>query len=112
MRGHICDRSSASGCEFMGFCHSQSKTYLRWELLEIECLTFLISCFQPPVVTPQEQLSGTLNPTGFMYQMTLNICLIGLCAGLVCGCVYEVIRKRKKEAKVGPEGKLLFFKWY
>ena len=71
----------------------------------VHVLMFLISCSQPPVVTSEEQTSGTFNPTGFLYQMTLNICLVGLCVGLVCGCVYEVIRKRKRKAKVEPEGK-------
>jgi hypothetical protein len=38
-----------------------------------------------------------------VYSLTLTICSILLCVGSLCGCIYEIMR-RKKRAKVQPEG--------
>jgi vacuolar-type H+-ATPase subunit I/STV1 len=54
--------------------------------------------------TTEERLSETFNPTGPMYIMTLSICIVGLCLGVFCGCIYEVIKRHRKKAKVEPEG--------
>jgi hypothetical protein len=66
--------------------------------------TFLTSCFQVTPTTAEELVGETFNPTGYMYKMSLNISLIGLLLGIVCGCVYEVMRRKKKKTKVEPEG--------
>jgi hypothetical protein len=77
-----------------------------WSGVEASLLhTFLTSCrFQVTPTTAEELVGETFNPTGYMYKMSLNISLIGLLLGIVCGCVYEVMRRKKKKIKVKPEG--------
>ena len=48
-------------------------------------------------------MAGTLDSGGDMYQLTLRLCFILLCTAFVCGCVYEIIRRKRRAAKVTPK---------
>ena len=50
-----------------------------------------------------ELLGDTFSHEADLYQLTLNLCLILLCVGTVCGCIYEVIRRKRRATKVEPE---------
>lgn len=61
-------------------------------------------------------MAGTFDSGGDMYQLTLRLCFILLGTAFVCGCIYEIIRRKRRAAKVAPkdvpedepEGKISF----
>ena len=48
-------------------------------------------------------MAGTFDSGGDMYQLTLRLCFILLCTAFVCGCIYEIIRRKRRAAKVAPK---------
>jgi hypothetical protein len=55
-------------------------------------------------VSPAEVFGDSLSHEADMYKLTLNICLILLFVGTICGCIYEFRRRKKRATKVKPEG--------
>ena len=55
-----------------------------------------------------EMMGETFNNEGEMYQLTLNICFALLAVGMLCGCIYEVLRRKKLAATVEPEGDTVY----
>lgn len=49
-----------------------------------------------------DAMAGTFDSEADMYQLTLRLCLILFVTGIVCGCIYEVIRRKRRAARVVP----------
>ena len=48
-------------------------------------------------------VGDSLSHEADMYTLTLTICFALLCLGCFCGCIYEVIRRKRRATKVEPE---------
>ena len=47
-------------------------------------------------------MAGTFDSGADMYQLTLRICLILFVTGIVCGGIYEIIRRKRRAKRVVP----------
>ncbi|XP_028392900.1 uncharacterized protein LOC114517402 [Dendronephthya gigantea] len=77
-----------------------------WKENNVKRNNYIEANSDPVVIAPtsvEELLSETFNPQGYMYSMTLIICVTGLGVGFLCGCVYEIIRLNRRNVKVQPE---------
>ena len=58
----------------------------------------------PTEISTAEIVGDSLSHEGDMYTLTLTICFALFCVGCFCGCIYEVIRRKRRATKVEPEG--------
>lgn len=72
-------------------------------------ILFLFFYLQATEVSPAEVFGDSLSHEADMYKLTLNICLILLFVGTICGCIYEFRRRKKHATKVKPEGMNIHF---
>ena len=64
--------------------------------------------FQVTEVSAADMVGEAYNPQTALYQITLYTCALALIVLSLCGCVYEIIRRKRISVKVDCEKGMVF----